>query len=89
MQVPPCTRIKNGEEVEYFPLASMVLGCHPSNSGSSRSLEGDSNNNFYLKAVKTQSGRDLVEEFVATNVYPLRSGWGFAGFSEKKIPMTS
>lgn len=67
-------RIENGEEVKYFPLASSILDCHPSNSGGSRSLQGDANNNMYLMAVKTQGGCDLVEEFVAADIYPLGGG---------------
>lgn len=52
-------------------------------------FRGNSNNEVYLKAVSTQSGRDLVEEFIAAGIWLLSDGWGFKKFVEKTIPLIS
>lgn len=69
-------------------MAANVLEWRPSNSGGSKSLRGNDNNEVYLRAVSTQGGRDLVEEFGAADILPLRHGWGFNEFAERSIPLT-
>lgn len=87
VQVSPSTGVVNGKEVVSWSLASMVFECHPNNGGIIKSLRKNSNNDIYLSAVCLESGRDLVEEFIAVDIWPLSADWGFSEFVQRSIPL--
>lgn len=87
VKVPSFTRSAGRQEVVSYPLTSTLFECRPNNAGNAKSLHNNANNDVYLNAVCTKSGRDLVEEFIAASIWPLSAACGFSEFMEMSIPL--
>lgn len=77
---------RSGEMVKRYPLVAKMgksaFECKPTfeDTGVSKTVE-----KAYKLGASLQCGRDLVEEYVAPRIWPLRRGWAPLHYHVKKI----